>query len=374
MLKGKKFQSLKDQKVVSVLEENGVWVTLDDSTNIKTDVFLQKYTEFFEPDNFFTHDPVMERLAQQFNEKININTTPIVTPSGIEMSGAQSPAGIFIEETPDDIERKKRELLNSFQNNYRPPVVQDAIDMNTIGNPNYQPPQQFQKRERGTYIPPESTSEVKNLTTGEVIVKANVQQASYSETPSQPASQDIYKTYEQINNQPYQPPVQHPVQHHPVQQPVQPQGPVGNISNPSPSGIRTDLTPEQEAFMFFKKFKKIHPIDVKLIFKELIADPTYLRQTAMNFDGDIVKFYTNELMNKLWDNPSLLEKQIYDEFKKIIIGETDPIAETIKPESYEDKENKYVSPGVFVVERDQSEITDNVIIPEKVVKINGEYE
>jgi len=108
MLKGKKFQSLKDQKVVSVLEENGVWVTLDDSTNIKTDVFLQKYTEFFEPDNFFTHDPVMERLAQQFNEKININTTPIVTPSGIEMSGNQSPAGVFIEETPDDIERKKR--------------------------------------------------------------------------------------------------------------------------------------------------------------------------------------------------------------------------------------------------------------------------
>jgi hypothetical protein len=311
----------------------------------------------------------MERLAQQFNEKVNINTTPIVTPSGIEMSGAQAPAGIFIEETPDDIERKKRELLNSFQNNYRPPVVQDAIDMNTIGNPNYQPPQQFQKRERGTYIPPESTSEVKNLTTGEVIVKANVQQASYSETTSQP-SQDIYKTYEQINqqpSQPYQPPVQ------PSQPPVQP---VGNISNPSPSGVRVDLTPEQEAFMFFKKFKKIHPIDIKLIFKELIADPDYLRQTAMNFDGDIVKFYTNELMNKLWDNPSLLEKQIYDEFKKIIIGETDtiedPIEETIKPESSEDK---YVSPGVFVIERDQSEITEeNVIVPEKVIKINSEYE
>ena len=269
-------------------------------------------------------------------------------------------------------------MLNSFQNNYRPPVVQDAIDMNTIGNPNYQPPQQFQKRERGTYIPPESTSEVKNLTTGEIIMTSNVQQASYSETPPQQPSQDIYKTYEQINQQPptqsYQPPVQQPLQQ-PYQPPIQ-QGPVGNTSNPSPSGMRTDLTPEQEAFMFFKKFKKIHPIDIKLVFKELIADPTYLRQTAMNFDGDIVKFYTNELMNKLWDNPSLLEKQIYDEFKNIIIGENKTEENSVKENTEEIKtdENKYVSPDVFVLEKDYSQIEENVIVPEKVIKINGEYE
>lgn len=321
MLKGKRFQSLKDQKLVTVVDDNGIWVTLDDSTNIKTDNFLQKYSEYFEAENFFNSDPVMERLAQQFNEKVNINTTPIVGPSGMEMSGANNPAGIYIDdESPEAIEMRKRELLANFQQNYQPPIVQNVIDESIVGNPNYrQQPQQLQRRERQNYTPPESNTEVRNLTTGETIIKPNVQQASYTE--EQPV--DINNMFEQINpvQPPYQPPVQSTVQQlyqPPVQQPYIPQ-PVQPIQQQSP---------EQEAFMFFKKFKKIFPVDINLTFNEMIAEPTYVRQTAMNFDGDIIKFYTRELMNKLWDNPDLLEKQIYNCFSKIIMGET--LEETIQ--------------------------------------------
>ena len=53
----------------------------------------------------------------------------------------------------------------------------------------------------------------------------------------------------------------------------------------------------------------------------MIADPNYVRQTAMNFEGDVIKFYTQELMKKIYANPTLLEKQIYDSLKLSIMGE-----------------------------------------------------
>ena len=332
MLRGKRFQNLKDQKIVSVTDDNGVWVTLDDSTNIKTDVFLQKYTEYFEADTFFSNDPVMENLAKQFSEKININETPVVGPGGMEMSGANNPAGFYVEETPEEIERKKRDLLSNFQQSYTPPPIENVIDENMIGNPNYQRPQPMQKRERPQYVPPpQSDTIVKDSSTGQVIMEPNVQQASYSEQQPTPSGDDIYKTYEQINhNTQPQEPIQKPVQPQQPQQPVQP--PQQSVQ-PSQQG----LTPEQEAFMFFKKFKKIHPVDIKINFTEMIADPVYVRQTAMNFEGDIIKFYTQELMNKLWNNPQLLEQQIYDQFEILIMGE-----KKVKPPQEKPKQKKPV--------------------------------
>lgn len=368
MLKGKRFQSLKDQKLVTVLEENGVWVQLDDSTNIKTDVFLQKYSEYFEAENFFTNDPVMERLAQQFTEKININTTPIVGPSGVEMSGANNPAGLYIEETPEDIERKKRDLLSNFQQNYTPPPIQNVIDENMIGNPNYNR-QPLQKRERPVYVPPpQSDTEVKNLTTGETVIKSNVQQASYTEESESQPVDDIYKIYQnQQNIQPVQtPPQLQTPQTQQITQQVsgisgleekyqnQPAQPA--VQNPPVPAVQQ--SPEQEAFMFFKKFKKIYPIDIKLTFKEMIADIEYVRQTSKNFDGDIIKFYTRELMNKLWDNPYLLEQQIYDGFYNVIMGEKKVEDKKIgekKTEELPKKDSKKLK-------------------KENTIKINGEYE
>jgi hypothetical protein len=263
----------------------------------------------------------------------------------VEMSGANNPAGIYIEETPDDIERKKRELLSNFQQNYTPPPIQNVIDENMIGNPNYNRPQQMQKRERPTYVPPpESNTEVKNLTTGETIIKPNVQQASYTEESEQPtADVDIYKLYQ--NQQTTQPVSQQPTPQQTQQTVSQPQPtiPQQPVSQPQPIPPQpqpmTQQSPEQEAFMFFKKFKKIYPIDIQLTFKEMIADIEYVRQTAKNFDGDIIKFYTRELMNKLWDNPYLLEQQIYDGFYNVIMGEKKE-----EKEQKEQKEQKESSP------------------------------
>ena len=86
MFKGKRFQDNSTGKIITVMDENPSWVTLDDSRNIKTTVFLQKFSEYLEAENFFTNDSTMESLAIQFSQQINMNTIPITGPDGSNIS------------------------------------------------------------------------------------------------------------------------------------------------------------------------------------------------------------------------------------------------------------------------------------------------
>lgn len=354
MFKGRKFQDNSSGKIVNVVDENGTWVTLDEGTNIKTNVFLQKYSEYLEVDNFFTNDPVMESLAQQFTQNINLNTVPVMGQDGSNVTftnpdmnpnqpqpQTNAPAGYFVDDSQMSIEQKKREMLANFSQSYRPPAPVDAIDMSQIGIPPEQRVQPLQRRERPAPppMPDEPERVVRDASTGQVIQGPRVE--TYNEPPRprpQPPQQqetdDIYKLYQQnqdvYSQGPVRPPEQRPVEPpRPIDRPIeepnphnnQPSGPSGFQSNPSPSGIREDVSPEEEAFKFFRKFKKVHPVEINVKFNEMIADPNYVRQTAMNFEGDVIKFYTQELMKKIYANPTLLEKQIYDSLKLSIMGE-----------------------------------------------------
>jgi hypothetical protein len=342
MFKGRRFQDNANQRIVTVLEENGSWVTLDDTRNIKTSVFTQKFSEYLEPENFFTNDSVMENLANQFSQQINLNTVPIVDQHGSTINFTNpnpnvvnpnvAPAGYFVDDREMTSEEKKRELLERFQNNYVPPSGMDeAIDMNMIGRENvYQPP--MSPRQRGTYIPPEeSETVIKDANTGQILVEP--QRVQYTESPrpqpQQSQGDDIYKIYQNNQDQyqtqtrpPEQRPVDRPIEEQPRQeQPRQEPRPVGSAPE-YPNYPTPVLSPEEEeSFVFFRRFKKVHPITIDVSFNEKIAEPNYVRQTALNFEGDIIKFYTKELMKKIWSNPSILEDQIYEKLRFIIMGE-----------------------------------------------------
>jgi hypothetical protein len=342
MFKGRRFQDNANQRIVTVLEENGSWVTLDDTRNIKTSVFTQKFSEYLEPENFFTNDSVMENLANQFSQQINLNTVPIVDQHGSTINFTNpnpnvvnpnvAPAGYFVDDREMTSEEKKRELLERFQNNYVPPSGMDeAIDMNMIGRENvYQPP--MSPRQRGTYIPPEeSETVIKDANTGQILVEP--QRVQYTESPrpqpQQSQGDDIYKIYQNNQDQyqtqtrpPEQRPVDRPIEEQPRQeQPRQEPRPVGSAPE-YPNYPTPVLSPEEEeSFVFFRRFKKVHPITIDVSFNEKIAEPNYVRQTALNFEGDIIKFYTKELMKKIWANPSILEEQIYEKLRFIIMGE-----------------------------------------------------
>jgi hypothetical protein len=374
MFKGRRFQDNSDGKIVTVMSENGSWVTLDDSRNIKTSVFLQKFSEYIEADNFFSNDTAMESLAQQFSEKININTVPVVGSDGSSISYTNpnippqqqqntAPAGYFVDDSQLSKEAKIREAYEKFQN-YTPPVIQDVIDENIIGYPQNQRVAPLQRRERPPEIhPEESEREIKDANTGQVLESKRV---SYTESPSSPPppppqTDNIYDLYKQTASATPPPQQASRQPDYPVEQigpspaPQQPrneyQGPIGNQSNPSPSGIQSQ-SPEQEAFMFFKKFKKVHPIKIEVSFDEMIADPNYVRQTAMNFEGDVIKFYTQELMKKIYADPTMLEEQIYDSLKLSIMGEE--YVQKEKEEKLRENLKIFQSPKIFVVETDES--------------------
>ena len=385
MFKGKRFQDISTGKLVTVMDENPSWVTLDDSRNIKTSVFLQKFSEYLEAENFFSNDSTMESLAIQFSQQINMNTVPITGPDGSNISfvnpenpsKGNAPAGYFVDESQMTSEAAKRELLEKFQNTYAPPPVHDAIDMSQIGQPQRQAPP-LQRRERPPEIHPEENETViKDASTGQILVEPPKQRprpVSYTEAPPTlssppPQTDDIYALYnqnkEQFQVQP-RPPEQRPVDNYirpkpnlagidgsptPPEQPKL-DGQAGNSGYPSPAGVRLDLSPEEEAFMFFRKFKKTHPIKIDVSFDEMIAEPDYVRQTAMNFDGDVIKFYTQELMKKIYADPTILEHQIYDSLKLFIMG--DEYVKKEREEKIREGLKKYKSSGVFSIEVDDS--------------------
>jgi hypothetical protein len=49
----------------------------------------------------------------------------------------------------------------------------------------------------------------------------------------------------------------------------------------------------------------------------------------MNYEGDIIKFYTKEFMNRIYNDPRFLENKIYEKLKSIIFEENDkPVKKT----------------------------------------------
>jgi hypothetical protein len=204
-------------------------------------------------------------------------------------------------------------------------------------------------------------------------MESTVHQASYTEQPQQkPQDDDIYKIYQ--NNQDQFQTQPRPVEQRPVERPVDQgyamphesfngvqndpnngrihsdSGPIGQLQNPVSS-------PEEESFTFFRRFKKVYPVKIDVSFDEMIAEPNYVRQTALNFEGDIIKFYTKELMKKIWSDPSILENQIYKNLELLIMG---------KPNVPDDDFHKFVSEETFSTKEEP--LTAKIVVPTKVVK------
>jgi len=43
---------------------------------------------------------------------------------------------------------------------------------------------------------------------------------------------------------------------------------------------------------------------------------------AVNYEGDIIKFYTKEFMNRIYNDPGFLENKIYEKLKEIVFSES----------------------------------------------------
>ena len=88
------------------------------------------------------------------------------------------------------------------------------------------------------------------------------------------------------------------------------------------SSPNINITPEEDkSYEFFKKMKNIHDVKLKIVLDEKIADPHFIKMMAMNMEGDIIKYYTKTILNKL--DMSKLEKIIYDQLTESVFGKSE---------------------------------------------------
>jgi len=269
MLQNKRFQSNETQEIVTVMADNGVFYNLSNGANIKKDIFFQKYSEMVDATNFFQQQSAagLQSLTEQMKSLDTRNVPDI---------GGQIPPTV----------------------KYR----QEAVSEQVAAPPEYREmllrrfEQEQSHKDLSQYKVYENDDDAAND------FDRRTQQAPPPTRPRpQPPQQQYQEPYQQ-SQQPYQ---------EPQYQEPQYQMPQGDVT---PSYV----SPEEESFKFFKSFNKIYPIKLSVDFDEKIAEPGFIKMMAVNYKGDIIKFYTKEFMNRIYNDPGFLENKIYDKLKEIV--------------------------------------------------------
>jgi hypothetical protein len=279
MLQNKRFQNNNDsQDVVTVVGDNGVFYSLSNGANIKKDIFFQKYSEMLDASSFFEKQTaaglasiVEQAKTMDSRNAVDGNMPPSIKVLQETVTEAVAPPAEY-----------KEMLLKKFQyeqahrdlSEYKVFENDDDAAADFEKKLKQQQPQQ-PPRQRPQYQDP------------------------YQQAPQQ-------ATYQAPVNEGYSAPNEYP-------------GASGVPGNVSPQSVY--VSPEEEAFKFFKSFKKVYPIKLTVDFDERIAEPNFIKLMAVNYEGDIIKFYTKEFMNRIYNDPGFLENKIYEKLKALVFEE-----------------------------------------------------
>lgn len=81
------------------------------------------------------------------------------------------------------------------------------------------------------------------------------------------------------------------------------------------------ITPkEKDIFKFFSGFKKIYETDININVKEKIAEPEFLKLMSNNFDADVIKYYTIQILNNIYNDKQKMYNVIYKQIKECVFG------------------------------------------------------
>lgn len=281
-LEDKKFQSKETGDVVKIVNDSGVFYSLSNGINIRKDNFFNKFTEVIDANSFFDKPATLyEDLASKINKIDTSKISDVDTGTRIIDRTQDS---LIESQTPL---QTKEELLRQYNESQRqrPDVSQykvfdddDAAAEDFLKRVQPQQPQQSKPKRQPTSYDPYSEEDFDAIPQGK-----SVEQLDDFSRISRQTDRDI-------------------------------------VSKPMPYVS----SPEEESFKFFKSFKRIHPIKLSVDFDEKIADPTFIKMMSMNFEGDIIKYYTKEIMNRVQNDPGYLEDRIYNKLKILIMGEEKP--------------------------------------------------
>jgi hypothetical protein len=270
MFENKRFQSNETQEIVTVVGDNGVFYSLSNGANIKKDIFFQKYSEMIDASYFFQQQSAagLQDLAEKLR---NVDSSKVNDIGGSDMPSVKVRQESMSEQVQVPLEYRDM-LLKRYQ-------------------------QEQQNKDLSQYKVYENEDEAAD--DWERKVKATQQPQRPRQRPQPP----------RIEN-----PQQPVAETMPVMESAQP---VQQQQYQAPAYV----SQEEETFRFFKGFKRIYPIKLSVDFDERIAEPNFLRMMVMNMEGDIIKYYTKEIMNRIYNDPGYLENKIYEKLRSIVFEE-----------------------------------------------------
>lgn len=138
-----------------------------------------------------------------------------------------------------------------------------------------------------------------------------------------------------------------------------------NISTTSSENVdisKPVIKKEDMMMTILESFEKNFPIKIKIILDEFISEPIFIKMINKNLKGDIVEYYTDEIISKMLSDISSLKKTIYDTIYNIVYKD-----EIDKKNSKSKKNFKKVD------ENDENEvINENKVINKEEIKYDVE--
>lgn len=297
-IEGKKFQNNETQEVIMVTGESGVFYSLSNGANIKKDIFFQKFSECVDPSSFFQQQSAvaMSTLAEKFK---NMDTSKVP-----DIGGNRQPEVKYIQESVAEQVVAPPEYREMMMRRFREEQANKDLSQYKVYDNDDDAAAEFERKQK------ESMRPVKSL---------RHQQEEY-----QRPQNEGYTTRNEYPDA---------------------TGIPGNIPSSPPPPTYTNA--EEEAWRFFKSFKRIYPIKLTIDFDEKIAEPNFLKMMANNFEADIINFYTKQIMDRVYNDPGFLENKIYEKLRSIVYDEPQKKARTPKPKTTQVKKQtkKRVTPS-----------------------------
>lgn len=106
-----------------------------------------------------------------------------------------------------------------------------------------------------------------------------------------------------------------------------------NLDSSGPIPTNTEYSQstkvEDPTSKIFKTFKRAHPITIKMNIKDKISKPEFIQIMAEGLEGDIIKYYAEEILRSYLSDIPKLKEEIYNQIYKEVYGELPKVEEEI---------------------------------------------
>lgn len=287
-MSNKRFQNNNDPSdVVTIIGDNGVFYNLSNGANIKKDIFFQRYSEMLDVSSFFQQAPQITNVEKITEQIRNLDTSKI--PGG---------------DIPPTVRHVEKSVSEQIQ---APPEYREMILKKYEA-------EQAHREELSQYKVFEDDDEA----AADFERKLKQQQAPQQPRPRRRPEEEQWMGVNSTFQTPQEPIMESSYQ---------------NTTSPY-------ISAEEEAFKFFRSFKKVYPIKLAVEFDEKIAEPAFIKLMAVNYEGDIIKFYTKEIMNRIYNDPGFLENKVYEKLRNLIFEEEEKPKKQRKPKSLTEGKEK----------------------------------